>query len=105
MELIVNKNEYLCKKLWILSTQYIDKPTAGGRLIGTGVAVSLHERPPAAAYNVVRADPAFGGYALCSHRGEILSLLTTYRMRINSRAVSQLKKDVHGILKKSFKRQ
>ena len=82
-----------------------DKPTAGGRLIGTGVVGSLHERPPAAAYNVVRADPAFGGYALCSHRGEILSLLTTYRMRINSRAVSQLKKDVHGILKKSFKRQ
>ena len=67
-----------------------DKPTAGGRLIGTGVVGSLHERPPAAAYHVVRADPAYGGYVLYSHRREILSLLTTYRMRLNSRAVSPL---------------
>jgi len=34
-----------------------DKPTAGGRLIGTGVVGSLHESPPAAAYQCRSSRP------------------------------------------------
>ena len=55
-----------------------DKPTACGRLIGTGVVGSLHERPPAAAIISFEPTPPTAATS-CTRIGEksFLSSLRT----------------------------